>query len=162
MDYIYIGKIVNTHGIKGELRILSDFEFKNRIFIPQKYLYIGNSKTPEIIKTYRRHKNYEMVSFEGYTNINEVLKYKSQDVYAKRADLNLTKDEYLYQDLIGLCVKFNEEILGKVQDVMYNKGNILLNIINDKEFFIPLNSHFISKVDLDNKVVNVQNVEGLI
>ena len=32
MDYIYIGKIVNTHGIKGEVRILSDFKYKDRIF----------------------------------------------------------------------------------------------------------------------------------
>ena len=44
MDYINIGKIVNTHGIKGELRILSDFKFKDRVFVTGFNFYIGKEK----------------------------------------------------------------------------------------------------------------------
>ena len=80
MDYIYIGKIVNTHGIKGELRIKSDFERKNIVFRPGFVLYIGKGYVPEKISSYRKHKDYDMVTFEGYNNINQVLNYKQRNV----------------------------------------------------------------------------------
>ena len=60
MEKVYIGKIVNTHGIKGELRILSDFEFKDKAFKVNSEIYIDNEK--HIIKSYRRHKNYDMIT----------------------------------------------------------------------------------------------------
>ena len=73
--YRYLGKIVNTHGIKGEIRILSDFEKKELVFRPDFEIYIGEEKKKEIIQTYRHHKNFEMNTIQGYQNINEVLKY---------------------------------------------------------------------------------------
>ena len=80
MKYIIIGKIVNTHGIKGELRILSDFKYKDKIFKKGFPLYIGYTKEKEIINTYRPHKQFDMVTFNNYNNINEVLKYKGEYV----------------------------------------------------------------------------------
>ena len=66
MKYIYIGKIVNTHALKGEVRLISNFEFKEKVFIPGNTLYMGHYKTPEKIETYRKfrkfwRKNYEEV-----------------------------------------------------------------------------------------------------
>ncbi len=58
---IYIGKFVNTHGIKGEIRILSDVAYKKEIFQKGNKLYIGKNKTPFIIQNYRVHKNYDMI-----------------------------------------------------------------------------------------------------
>ena len=73
---IYIGKFVNTHGIKGEIRILSDFAYKKEIFQKGTKLYIGKNKTPFIIQNYRVHKNYDMITFENVTDINEMLPFK--------------------------------------------------------------------------------------
>ena len=56
MKYIAIGKIVNTHGIKGEVRLLSSFKFKNKVFKKDMPIYIGNTKKKEIINSYRPHK----------------------------------------------------------------------------------------------------------
>ena len=84
MDYIYIGKIVNTHGIKGELRILSDFEFKEKVFIPGFSFYIGKEKRKEIVKTYRHHKIFEMITMNGYNDIDQVLKYKGDYVFVNK------------------------------------------------------------------------------
>ena len=162
MDYIFVGKIVNTHGIKGELKIISNFEYKDRVFKINNSLYIGTNKTLEVIKTYRPHQKYDMVTLSNYTNINEVLKYKGQNVYVLRDDLHLSNSEYLYQDLIGLNIENSQQILGKVQDVMYNNGNVLLSIKSSKDFFIPLNEHFIKKVDLIKQTIQVENIEGLI
>lgn len=85
MKYIYIGKVSNTHGIKGEIRILSNFLKKDLVFKKDNVLYFGNNKEKEIINTYRKHKEYDMVTLNGINNINEVLKYKGLNVYIDRA-----------------------------------------------------------------------------
>ena len=81
MRFIYIGKVTNTHDLKGEIRILSNFEFKDKIFTKGFKLYVGHLKTEEIIETYRQHKQYDMVKFVGIDNINDVIKYKGASVF---------------------------------------------------------------------------------
>ena len=103
-EYVYIGKIVNTHGIKGEIRILSDFKFKDKVFVPDRKIYIGEDYHEEIINSYRHHKVFEMITLKGYSNINEVLKYMKKNVYVKRVDLSLGNEDYLDEDIIGLDV----------------------------------------------------------
>lgn len=161
-ELVFIGKIVNTHGIKGELRILSDFEKKERVFKTNTPIYIGKNKDKEVIKTYRLHKQFDMITLEGYTNINEVLKYKGQNVYVKRCILNLKNDEYLYEDLLGMEIIENKKILGKIKDIVYNKSNILLYIEGEKNFYIPLNEEYIKKVDVEKRIVETEGGESLI
>lgn len=160
MEYIKIGKIVNTHGIKGEIRIISNFDKKNIIFKPNFKLYIGIEKIEEIIKTYRRHKEFDMVTFNGYDNINQILKYLKQDVYINREDLSLTKEEYIDNDLIGMQV-YTDHIIGTVKEIIKNKQDIIV-IYGKKEFLIPKVDAFIKKVDLDNKIIYINEIEGLI
>lgn len=161
MDFIKIGKLVNTHGIKGEIKILSDFTKKELIFKPNFILYLGNRKEPLTITNYRYHKIFDMVTFKGLNNINDVLKYKGLDVFINREDLDL-KDDYLLEDLIGLNIIENKTILGKVVDLMYNNGNDLLCIKGKNNFYIPINGEYIKNVDLDNKIIEVENAKGLI
>ena len=71
MEKVYIGKIVSTHGIKGELRILSDFQFKDKVFKIGNSLIIDDKEYT--IKSYRVHKNFDMVTLDDYKDINEVL-----------------------------------------------------------------------------------------
>lgn len=162
MEYIYIGKIVNTHGIKGELRIKSNFDKKELVFKPGITLCIGENHFNEEIVTYRKHKEFDMVTFKGYDNINQVLKYLKQNVYIKREELHLNNNDYVLQDLIGLEVRENGEVLGKVSEIVYNGSNILLQIEAEKNFYIPNNKNFIKHVDLDSKVIEVENARGLI
>ena len=162
MDYVYVGKIVNTHGIKGELRIRSDFDKKNLVFKPGITLYVGEGYVPEEIVTYRVHKEFDMVTFKGYDNINQVLNYLKLNVYVKREDLNLNNEDYLLQDLIGLNVIEDGEMLGKVEDIVYNGSNILLSILAEKNFYIPKNGDFIKKVNLEEGTIETENAKGLI
>ncbi len=160
-EYVCIGKIVNTHGIHGELRILSQFEKKDRVFKKGITFYIGKDKIPEVVTQYRPHKEFDMVIFQNYTNINEVLKYKNQLVYVSREDLNLKKDEYLYTDLLGANIFWNEELVGVGSEIVGNNGNVLLLVKGKKNFYIPLHGPFIKTVDYQNKKVVVENIEGL-
>ena len=162
MDFVYIGKIVNTHGIKGELRILSNFDKKGIVFKPGFKFYIGDDYLEEKVATYRKHKEFDMVLFEGYDNINQVLKYMKMKVYVKREDLCLNNDDYLLDDLVDLNIVYNGKVLGKVIEIVYNGVNILLSVDGEKHFYIPRNEFFIKKVDLVKKEIIVENVEGLI
>lgn len=158
--YVYLGKCVNTHGIKGEIRILSNFLDKELVFKKNFKLYFGEEKCEEIINSYRKHKEFDMVTLENINNINDVLKYKGKKVYFVREDIN--NKEYILEDLISFKIIDNEKTLGIIDDFMYNNGNVLLHIKAEKNFYIPYNDFYVKKVDIDNKSVVVENVEGLI
>lgn len=161
MDFIYIGKIVGTHGIKGEIRIISNFDKKEKIFVIDKPVYIGNEKHKEIINSYRKHKNYDMITLKGIYDINEVLKYKGQKIYALRSDLDIEND-YVLDDLLGMKIVSNNEDYGIVEDIFDNNGNTLLKILFDKNYYIPYNKRYIKSVDLKNKSIEVDSVKDLI
>lgn len=160
--YIYIGKIVGTHGIKGELKIISDFERKDLIFKTGLFIYIDKEYNKTLINSYRQHKNYDMVTINNLNNINDVLKYKGKEVYINRNELTLNDDEYLYADFIGMEVYNQNDIIGIVTDYLNNNGNYLLEIKSKKIIYIPINNNFIDKVDLKDNKVYLKNIEGLI
>ena len=163
-EYIYIGKIVNTHGIKGELRLLSNFKYKDKVFLQNRKIYIGEEKQEEEIKSYRHHKIFEMITLYGYDNINEVLKFLNKNVYVKKNDLNLNDKEFLDEDLIDLNIIFNNENVGHVIAVrlINPKNKVIEAIINGKNTLIPYHDDFIKKIDLDNKQIEMNLIEGMI
>lgn len=158
MEYIYIGKIVNTHGIKGEVRILSRFDFKEKVFVPNTLIYIGEEKIEEKIVSYRKHKSFDMVLLEGINDINDVLKYKGKNAYISSSSLKLSDNEILDEDLIGFTALYEDKEIGIVNDIM-DYGNKVLKI---NESLIPYNENFILKLDKENKKIYLKNVEGLI
>ena len=161
-EFIYIGKIVNTHGIKGEIRILSDFEKKDKVFIKGMPIYIGRKKEKEVITSYRHHKNFEMITMEGYTDINQVLRYKGLYVYIKKEDLNLEDGEYLETDLINLTVLVDNEEKGIITDIRDSGHNKFLVIKTDsKEVFIPYQKEFIGNIDFTNKKIEIKPIKGM-
>ena len=160
MNYIYIGDIVNTHGLKGELRIISDFKYKEKVFKPEFKIYVGRQREELEIKTYRQHKNYDMVTLVDVNGIEEAIVYKGDSVYINRNDIE--KDGYFDEDLIGLEAYTDDKYVGNVNDILKNKANDILVITSeDKRFLVPNISKFIVNVDLENKRININNVKGL-
>ena len=161
-EFIYIGKIVNTHGIKGEIRIISDFEKKDKVFVIGMPIYIGRKKGKEIINSYRHHKNFEMITMKGYYDINEVLRYKGLYVYIKKEDLKLEDGEYLETDLINLKVIVDGNEKGIVTDIRDSGHNKFLVIkTEEKEVFIPYQKEFISSVDFTNNIIVITPIKGM-
>ena len=156
MELIKIGKIVNTHGIKGEVRILSKFPYKDKVFIKGMNIYIDNNK--EVINTYRRHKNFDMITMDGYSNINEVLKYKGKYVYVNKEDIKL-EDNYLDEDLIGLDIYVDDEYKGKLINIERYDKNVILIVNGEREYLVPYS--LIDKIDINNKKIYIKDIEGL-
>ncbi len=162
MNYVRIGKIVNTHGIKGELRLISDFKYKNKVFKPDIPIYIGKEKKREVIASYRPHKNFDMITLKGYDNINEVLKYKGELAYVNRDDLQLSENEYLDEDLIGLKVYSNDIYRGIIKRINKDCRNYLLEIENDHNvYFIPDHESFIKEILWEEKKIIINYMKGL-
>lgn len=157
---IYVGEIVNTHGIKGELRIVSDFKYKSNVFKKGNKLYLGKRKQEVIINSYRKHKNFDMVTFEGVNDINEAIVFKGDDVFVLRESLDI--DGYVDEDIIGLDVYNNDSFLGKVDTIIKNKQEILVVKNENKSFMVPFVDEFIVGVDLENNKLYINVIEGLI
>lgn len=163
-EFIYIGKIVNTHGIRGEIRLLSDFDKKDKVFVPNMTLYIGRKKEVVKIISYRKHKNFDMICLEGYHDINEVLRFKGLYAYVRREDLNLENGELLEEDYIGMDAWHQENHFGKVTDIENcGRGNKIFVIEKDsKRILIPFQDAFIENISISKNSIYFKNVEGLI
>ena len=163
MNYIYIGKIVNTHGIKGEVRILSNFKYKDKVFVKDMNIYIGKDKIREVINSYRPHKQFDMIIMDGYNNINDVLKYKGSSVYVNKDDLKLENNEYLDEDLIGLNVIIDNKIIGIIKRVeYYPKQSLFVVKTSEKDCLIPYVSDIIEEVNLSEGFIRFKDIKGLI
>ena len=161
-NYIIIGRIINTFGIKGELKISSDFEYRERVFKEGMELFIGELKSKEVIKSHRVHKGYHLTTLKGYSNINEVLKYKGENVYILRNDLKLNNNEYLISDLIGFEVYDEDKLIGVVIDYEFNLNNVLLKVKGDKTFYIPKVEAYIKEVNINDKKIITNKGSDLI
>lgn len=160
MDYIYVGDIVNTHGLKGEIRIVSDFKFKDTAFLVDRKCYIGKEHKEEVINTHRVHKNYDMVTFKDKSHIDDVIIYKNEPMYVNRADIEY--DGYLDEDLIGLEVYCNKKHIGRVDSILKTNAHDILVVKNGSKHMIPNVDEFIKKVDLSKKKLEINYMKGLL
>lgn len=161
MDKVYVGKIVSTHGIKGEVRIISNFDYPDKAFYVDTDLIIDN-KSYKIV-SYRIHKNYHMVKFLGFNDINQVLFLKNKKVYKNKSELNLEDNEILDSDLIEFKVLTSDAKSGKIKEIFYaSRYNKILRVeIEEKEVLIPMNSPFIIRIDSKEKIVEIELIEGM-
>ena len=162
MNLIYVGKIVNTHGIKGEVRLLSNFSEKELVFKKEFKVYVGDDREELLINSYRPHKQFDMLTFKGIYDINDVLKYKGKKVYINKEDLHLKEDEYLLEDLIGMKIICDGKTLGVVSDIDEAPQGKLLYITFAKNYYIPYNNEYIKEIDVKKKEIKTENVKGLI
>lgn len=160
MDLVKVGKIVNTHGIKGEIRILSSFPFKDKVFKVNNYLIIDDKKYKIMI--YRVHKNFDMVTLEGYNDINEVLFLMKKDVYVEKSSLSLEDDEVLDEDLIDYTVLTKDGRSGTIKEIFYaSETNKILRIMLDEEVLIPYYSPMVVEINKKDRTITIDVVKGL-
>lgn len=160
MNYLYIGKLVNTHGIKGEVRILSNFRHKDKVFVKGFKFYVGKDKKEYVVETYRKHKNFDMVVFKDNYDINLIEHLKGSLVYINKDDLKLDENKFLSVDLIGFDVIINGKTIGVIKDVLDTPANEVL--VLDNNIMIPYVDAFIKEIDIKNKKVSVYEVKGLL
>lgn len=158
MKKMFIGKYINTHGIKGEIKISSDIDHKEQIFKKGNILFIGEKKFT--ISQYRVHKNLDMITFEEINNINEILELKGKNVFIDRDSLD--KDIIFYDDLIDKKLIIDGKIVGKVLDYENTNNPLLICLIDNKKVLIPLKGNFIDNMNEDQINLNKMAKELII
>ena len=160
MDKVYIGKIVSTHGIKGEIRIISDFPYKDKVFKIGNKLIIDDKEY--CIKTYRVHKHYDMVKLDEYNDINDVMFLMKKKVYFDKDSLLLNDNEILDEELINYEVLTTTNKRGIIKEIfLASPENKILRVLFDKEVLIPVNSPMIKEINKKEKKVIVELIEGI-
>lgn len=152
MEKIRIGKYVNTHGIKGEIRIKSNFEYKDKVFKVGNEIIIDK---PYEITGYRIHKDYDMVTLKGVNSINDIINLKGMNVYIER-DKYLNSDDYLDSDLLGFNA-YNNDFSLEVLNIRYLNNDKKLLDLGSK--LIPF--ELIENIDFQNKKIKIRDVIGL-
>ncbi|MDD5888579.1 MAG: ribosome maturation factor RimM [bacterium] len=159
MREIYIGRIVSTHGIKGEIKIISDFEYNDKVFVVGKRLIIDHKQYE--IKSYRKHKQFDMVTLDDYKDINEVLFLMKKKVYMLEDEIELG-NLVLDQDLLNYSVLTVDGKCGIIKEIFFGSpNNKLLRVMFDKEIIIPFNSPMIKEISKERKEVVVELIEGM-
>ena len=166
MEFVEIGKILNTFGIKGELKVASNSDFVEERYKKGSLVYVGEQHIPFKVKSVRTHKGFLLVLFEDNEDINLVEKYKNMFIYKSKDDIKPLKDgEYYFSDLRDLDVYVDNKYVGKVLKVEEGISSNNLRILkqeDNKEYLVPFLPVFIKNVDLDNKRIDIVYMEGLL
>lgn len=162
-NYTVIGKIINTRGIKGELKVLP-LTSKNSRFESLKNVYIGEDLILQKVKKTQLTKEFIYITFEGLENINLVEKFKSSYLYVSDEDrVELEEGEYFISDIIG-CEVFNvnDEFIGEVVNLIENPANDVYVVRGKKDYLIPQVSEFVKSIDIKSKKIIIDPIEGMI
>lgn len=167
MEYLNIGKIVNTRGIKGELKIKSYTDFQSdRYHIGNRiYIFFENQYMEFKILKYRFHNNLDLIVLQDYEDINLVEQFKGCDVFVSSdSEVTLMEDEYHLSEIVGITVYQGDQIVGEVFDVKaFPQGDYIDVLLTSKEHaLIPFRDEFVLDVDLENERIDIVEMEGLL
>lgn len=162
-QYLEAGKIVTTHGIRGEVKIMPYTDFPE-LLCEFDRLFIGKEHREINIERSRVFKNTVIAKLEGIDTPEAAEKLRNKILYMHRDDLELDDDTYFIQDLIGMEVRDADsgQVYGRLDDVMQTGANDVYVIKGeDKEYLVPAIADVIVSTDLENDVMTIRPLEGL-
>ncbi|MFQ9934202.1 MAG: ribosome maturation factor RimM [Lachnospiraceae bacterium] len=165
-NYLRVGVIANTHGIKGEVKVYPTTDDINRFDnLKEAILDTGKDYINLKIQGVKYFKNMVIVKFKGIDNINDIEKYKGKDLLVTRENaVPLEENEYYIADLIDMEVyDENGEKLGVLYDVMQTGANdvYVIRLDSGKELLLPNIDQCILEVNVEDKKMKVHILEGL-
>ena len=162
-QYLEVGKVTNTHGIMGEVRVqpwADSPEFLCRF----KTLYVDKTHWPIRVERARVHKNMVILKLEGVTDVPGALAMRNAILYIDRADADLPEGSFFLADIMGLEVRDAQsgQVLGNVADVLtLPANNVYVVRGGEREILIPAVPQFIAETNVDGGYLRVNMMEGL-
>ncbi len=159
-DLLQAGKIVNTHALRGEVRIYpycDSAEFLCQV----KKLYIGDDAYK--VTSARVHKGQAIVHFKGINRIEDAEPLVGHLVYFDKHDVKLDEGQYFIDDIIGLSVEDIDtgEVYGKVTDVFPTGANDVFEVTGERVVLIPKIDDVVLEINLEQKVIKIRPLQGL-
>ena len=157
---IEAGRIVNTHGVQGEVKIESWLD-SPQFLKSFKRLYLGAEQELRVISA-RVHKDFVIARLEGVDDVNAAMALKNRTVSIRREDAKLPKGAFFLQDILGARVVDEEgREIGVLEDVMETPASNVYVVRGETEHLIPAVPEFIKKTDADAGVVTVHLIGGM-
>lgn len=163
-QYLDSGKIVGTHGIKGEVRI-EPWCDSPEFLCAFKKLYLDEKGQTFIEVKSRPHKNITLAKIKGVDTIEAAEKLRGKIIYINRDDITLDEGVNFVQDLIGIEVKDAENgtVYGKITDVLRTGANDVYEITdsNNKEYLAPVIDEVVEEINVDGGFVLIRPMKGI-
>lgn len=162
-EYLEAGKIVNIHGIKGEVKIMPYCD-SPELLCEFDRLFLGKSLKEIYIERSRVQKNVIICKIEGIDTPEDAEKLRNKMLYMHRDDLELDENTYFIQDLIGMTVKDADtgRIYGIIDDVFQTGANDVYSIKSEnKSYLIPAIADVVISTDIDSDIMTIRPLEGL-
>ena len=166
MDLLEVGKIVNTHGLRGEVKVGTWTDYPE-VFEDIDFVYVKKKSEYERldVKGIKYQKNNLIVRFSQITDINMAEKYKNQVIYAEREILGeLPEGVYYIADLIGLDIVTEDgEKIGTVSDVFNTGSNDIYEVKREgkKNLLLPVIDDVVLNIDVEGGKITVRMMDGL-
>ncbi len=158
-QYIEAGRIVNTHGVAGEVKIevwLDSPQFLKslkRCFIDKREVKFLSARV---------HKGFVIAKLEGVEDVNAAMALKGRTVFIDRSDARLPKGAFFLQDIIGASVVDEQgSEIGKLADVMETPASNVYVVKGEREHLIPAVPEFILSTDAESGIITVHLIEGM-
>ena len=162
--YLEIGKIVSTHGIKGEVRVQPWCDSSEFLCEFDTLYFDEGKKSVDIIRA-RVQKNVVIMQLDGVDTVEEAQNLRNKILYMDRDDVELDEGTYFIQDLIGLvCIDADGGgEIGKITDVLETGANDVYEITSaeGKKYLIPAIPDVVLETDLDGNTMTIRKMEGL-
>ncbi len=162
MDLIQTGKIINTHGIKGEVKVES-WAQTPEVLLQLKTFFIDHQKYT--VRQARVHKGFVLILFDQVSDMNTAQTLKNKILYADKSDFSLQEDEYFIEDIIGLQVidVDTHENYGQIEEVLITGANDVYDVVDDtgRHRLVPAIPDCIIKTDLPNQQMLIRPLKGL-
>ncbi|WP_125766986.1 ribosome maturation factor RimM [Lapidilactobacillus wuchangensis] len=167
-NYYQVGRIVNTHGVRGEVKVMATTDFPEKRFKVGQPLFVqlGSRYQELTIKSHRRQQQMHLLTFTGYDNLDQVLPLKTHLIYVTEAEQHhLAPGEYYYRDIVGLTVveQTTGAEIGVVKEILAPGANDVWVIQRPKQadLLLPYLKSVVLKIDLAAKRAYVEVPAGL-
>ena len=159
-EFIEAGRIVNTHGVAGEVKIEVWLD-SPQFFKSFKKLYTKAGEELKVLSA-RTHKGFVIAKLDGIGDINEAMRLKGKDVSIRRSNAALPKGAFFLQDIIGAKVVDEDgNEIGTLVEIMERPSSNIYVVKGETEHLIPAVPEFVMSTDIDSGLVTVRLIEGM-
>lgn len=157
-EYLEAGKIVSTHGVRGEIKVLPWADGPEFLTLFDR-VYLSGREYP--VESVRIQKTCNLLKLQGVDTVEAAQALRNQTVQVRRADVELKEGTAFIAELIGLPVYAGGKEIGRLKEVLPMPGNDVYVVKGEKEYMIPAVKEFVQEINVEEGFLKVSLIEGM-